>query len=608
MRAVAEAGSIRKSSIVFAGRIVPPTLRALESDDSPSFEARPVTSSDLLSTPRGVYGTLLEVCPEKVSTLCSLLKGHNFGLMLAEQYLVPFDGDEREAALMDLISKLAEKMQEQRLQEMIRIQLRKIDGQLEGLAKPFLLRLALFLSPVGDKTLEIAFRETILEMGVGLSSGAGFSTEGTNLTNVQRASLDALMEELLASEMLFEAAQRRDNTPSYCVHATVRSQLLRVFHGQSADALPDFGLSGFLSGRIGVDPGPDAYQRILSLFSRIEGEARNSLGQATSGGKRDARNLCRDALGLLRSRMEANTAARWCKSYEEYAQLGIRTGILAKSVSPTHWMYREHSRLTDAMDDEGPLYLGELAWLYNDVALSLNAIGYLRDAYSVWEQAYEIGRLVESPETGSGLQVETLLSLAFCFMEMGRLPAARKILEEVDRANLKSGEVKGRITGLHAVLHHLHGNLPKADNLYSECLDMMLETNNLRARSFFSKQRADLKIALKDLDAALGLMRASRAMAEGGVFPDLVLMAQVTEGHLNSYRGNPGSARIIYNSVLGEARRLGLRKLEAECYLCLGRLAVREKDPEGGRLLTMKALSLANELGLGLRILTASLP
>src|SRR6185436_18627292 len=65
--------------------------------------------------------------------------------------------------------------------------------------------------------------------------------------------------------------------------------------------------------------------------------------------------------------------------------------------------------------------------------------------------------------------------------------------------------------------------------------------------------------------------------------------------------GQAVKARLEYTAVLRAAQRIGFRKLEVRALTALARLALDQKDPDGGRDLAVRALSLANQLGLGLR-------
>jgi hypothetical protein len=602
LRVFADRASI--STVVMAGRLLPAELEDLELSGvdarQQTFPTLPMTSEVLQR-----QGFFEKFDRADVSALCSLLKGHNYGLLMAQHYLqAGVDDPER---LRRLLAELAARTPDQRLREMIRIQLREIDRETKGLAKPFLERLTLFISGISEETFRLCFAEARKER-----SGSQEAPKDGDLA----PELKLVSDRLFHSDFLFKLADRRDGTSVYSVHATIRSQLLQPFHGLSGDALPDFGLSGFLSGRVGVDPGLEEYRQVEDLFEAIETRARQSLDSSRDGGGQnlgEARNLCRDAFSLIRGRMEANTAARWCKDYFEYARIGIKTARLAKRVSPNRWSYCEQTGITEQVEhQDGPLYLAELAWLYNDVGLALNALGQVRDAYSMWEQTYEIGRLVERPETGSGLQIESLFNLCMCFIDMGMLPAAKRLLDQIGGDDIGGlDEVKARVHGITGLIDHLHGNLRKADGAYDSCIEMLAASQNLRALSIFLKHRADLQIAMGKVDYARQLIRESRAVAEGGVFPDLVLYLRVTEGHLRTKERSQESAhdgtrfdgaRVEYRAVLREAQRLKMRKLEAEVEFSLARLALDEGDAEAARQLAMRSLTIANELGLSLRI------
>jgi tetratricopeptide (TPR) repeat protein len=304
--------------------------------------------------------------------------------------------------------------------------------------------------------------------------------------------------------------------------------------------------------------------------------------------------------------MEANTAPRWC-TYDEYLRFGLRLAALVKRTLPDKtWTYCEYpdaKKLTE--DGEAPLYPAELAWLYNDIALALSARGSVTDACFFWEQAYEISRLLEDPrlDGGGGYHLEVLLSLAFTSIERGRLCVGAQYLADAKRflQERDDEDYVARVAGLNGLIAHLQGNLQKAADLYEYALKILRSGTNLRAQSVFLKHLADVKISMQQLDEADMLIRNSRALAESGVFPELVANARISEGHRLSRTGQPVKARLEYNAVLSEARRMGFRKLEARALTALARLALDQKDVDRAHELAMGALCLSNELGLGLR-------
>jgi tetratricopeptide (TPR) repeat protein len=568
-----------KATLVLSGRLLPQEV---------DKERDGVARAEVFRVPRLRFTDLSETTTlnglrvqdeDRVTALCEVLQGHSYGLLMADRYLELQGGTPAE--LRTLVSRLAAHRAGRRLHHVIEALLQRLDQMYSGMASPFLRRLALFLSPVGEHTVEMCFQQ------VAASAGRKDACEA------DKKSLMAMLERC---GFLFQVS--RGATWAYCVQATARSRLFETVHGQSADALPDFGLTGPLSGRVGVDPGRDGEKDIKGLYMQLVDLAEEKVVLKEI---ETARLLCRDAFALIRGRMEANTASRW-SDFETYAQYPIRTAILAKRVSPVPaWTYADAAATVE--DEQSPLHLGELAWLYNDAAISLYHQGYVRDAYSLWEQTVEIGKLAGSVDEVGSLQIEGRLSMISCFIEMGRLPAARRALEDLQRsyALAGKGEVGARVRGLWALINHLHGNLPEAERLYRKCLKR-LRGDNLRGTSFFEKCYADLLKALGKLGEAEEHVLASRALAEAGAFPDLVLFARITEAHLLVARQRSGDAIAEYRSLLREAQDLKLRRQEAEIEFSIAYCALLQGDAESARQMALNSLRIANEHGLGLRV------
>jgi tetratricopeptide (TPR) repeat protein len=589
-----------QSTVIFAGRLLPPRLQAAGAAGRQRIlRVSKVVTADLRGRPSlGHDG-------DSLSRLCSLLRGHNYGLCLAEHYLSlePAAATKR---LSELMQELAAQPPAQRLARMFKIFVKKLDRREADLVVPFLDRLARFASPVCMATCELCYRAAVDEVG---------------LQSMRPSDLAALLEQLEKFRLILKIRPHGTATEGYYVHATARRELLLSRHGLATEALPDFGISGFTSGRIDVGLDPERREQIKGLFADLMDDAEKVVGSA---GHERAAQLCTDAFALLRGTMAANTAPRW-GTYDAYCKLGIRLARLVKAVcvlapsaprpAPSAagpelaepagtWSYCEYFDRKLIESEAAPLHVSELAWLYNDVALALSAEGLLPDAYSVWEQAFEISCAMEHPHPGGGYRIEVLLNLAHVFIEMGRLREARGYLDSAAELNATLGDADyaGRIFGFRGLLAQLGGNLPEADSLYKQCEGKLKKGNNLRARSIFLKHHADLKMSMSDLDSADLLIRESRALAEAGVFPDLVASARVSHGHWLAQREHYKESRQEYQSLLLEAQRMGARKLEAECQSTLSTLSLQEGDVEGARVRAMKALSLANELGLGLRL------
>lgn len=591
-----------RSTVVISGRVMPAQL------ESPrprrNIEVGRLVTDDLLAWDKDSFKDL-SAKPHLLTALCSLLNGHSYGICLANHLLENEEPSKRLAALAGLLQDLARRSPNQRLHEMVN----KATGKKEDLFRALLERMAQFVGPISERTCEISYQCAVRE--VAPRKGAQIRPGGIKKV------LDDLHDKW---DLIFKTPRTdADGESCWCVHSTARRMLLQPRHGLASDALPDFGISGLTSGRIDayLDDNwraqvGDLFDKVMQVSEKLVTGAAKGKAPAAQKKARRAADLCRDAFSLLRNTMAATTVPRWKEgNYDSYIQQLIRMLRLVKAVcaragtsEPIWWSYCEYFDRQLIEDREAPLHVSELAWLYNELGLALSAEGQLRDAYAIWEQAYELTRVMEHFQPGGGYRVEVLLNLTHVFMEMGMLREARRYLDRAERFNarLRDPDIHGRILGFRGLLAYLGGNLPEASELFSECARRLADGNNLRARSVFHKHHADLALSMGDIPRAEQLIRQSRALAEAGVFPDLVAFARVSQGHLQVDRREFKEARREYESLLDEARRMGSRKLEAECQATLSVLCLQEGDVEGARVRAMAALSLANELALGLRL------
>jgi tetratricopeptide (TPR) repeat protein len=245
-----------------------------------------------------------------------------------------------------------------------------------------------------------------------------------------------------------------------------------------------------------------------------------------------------------------------------------------------------------------------LAWLWNDLGLALYEQGAMIDAHAVWEVSYEIDRVTDSYEEGGQYLVQSRLDMAAAFLEMGSLEMAGEYLADTEDSNrsYRDDEYAGRITGYKALLTHLRGNTDEADRLYNDAEEQLHGVGrNLRGRSIFAHHHANLKMAIGDLGAAERLNGMSRAFAYEGRHSDLLTYARIAKGHLHRLRTQFRAAQLEYDAALVDARRIGIRRLEADLLCELGRLALEVGDWETARQRAVASLMIANELSLGLR-------
>ncbi len=525
----------------------------------------------------------------QVSTLCSLLDGHAYALFLAGRFLRQGPPAEVEGHFVKLRRALSDAPPDRRLAKMIELAVHGLDEETHDLAWALLERLAVFMSPVSGETVQLCFTLATRQMEPG---------------DGKAVSLDEVVDKLLAGGLLFRVVSgATERQPAaFTVHPTVRSYVFQQRDQQiERDVLPNFSLAGFTSGRAAVHPGSRATAALVrELFDRLHDEA---VRAASEGRSEAARGLCRSLFGVMRSRMETNTAPRWT-TYSDYILFGLRLADLVKRLSPRLWSFREPHERVEIEDPAAPLYADELAFVYNDVGLTLCAEGYMPDTLAVWEQGFEINRILEGSAEVPLYTLQSQLHLGHTFLELGNLPIAAQYLEDTTRTNhqVQDRDYRGRILGYQALIHYYRGHLEEADAMFGKALRLLKRAGgNARAQSFFLSHRAKLATVEGHLDKAEEHVASSRALAASGHAEDLLAYARTAHARLHRERGDFAKANFEYHAALAEAHRLGIRRLEAEILTGLSRLALSLEDAALAKRRAMAALGIANELGLGLR-------
>lgn len=527
---------------------------------------------------------------DQVSTLCSLLDGHAYAALLAAQYLDFYRSEDLEERFVELRRALAATPSDRRLARMIHLVLGALDARTSGLAHSVLERLAVFMSPVTEPTVETCFALAAQDQGVGTEDGS--------------VSARQVADQLLAAQLMFRvvAGSAEPDPPAFTVHPTVRSYVFQGLHRVERDVLPNFTLAGFTSGKASVYPGDRRRAKLVTdLFFRLHEEAKAKLAENR---REEAAQLCRSLFGIARSRMEANTAPLWI-SYQDYLQFGLRVIDLVKALSRERWTFRERHERDEIEDATAPLYADEIAFVYNDLGLALCAEGYMYDTLDVWEQGYEINRLLEGTAEVPLYTLQSQLHLGHTFIEIGKLRIASQYLEETARTNfaVKDVDYGARILGYQGLVAHYRNHLEEADDKYESALRALRAAGgNARAESFFLCHRSKLAIAREEFGQAEKYVRSSRALAQTGEAEDLVAYARAATGRWYREQRLFTEANAEYGAALATSRKLGIHRLETEILLGLSRTALLLGDGELARQRAMASLALANELGLGLRV------
>jgi tetratricopeptide (TPR) repeat protein len=564
------------------------------------------------------------------SALVSLLGGHRYAMALASAWITNESRQTDPKRMQELIRLLADVGPLRRVEHMIALTLRRLDGDEYGDKHPgvgphqlMMKRLAVFMGAIR--------RDTSFKYCYELSKREWDSSEdhGDELGFPDDAGKQ-VWETFVNNELLFELKpEAKDGQPEQeanrCVmHAIVREYVFHHMHEADARKLSSLTQTGFTSGVSMVDPGKQGAKIVEELFLELRGKCRDNFDDVRNANLRglnqdertkqfqSAQELCQDAFGVLRSRMLANTVARW-GSYKDYIHYLVRMVDLTRAYcgkrqnSDTLFWSRCDPALSITLSSavihsSGPLFGDELAWLYHELGLALYHEGAMIDCVSVWEQGLVVNRFLDGDQPGQ-YTFQAYCNLGAACIQWGRLPSAQEYLRRAKEISLRIEEKDHvpRLDAYLALIRHLRGDLLLADEEYKDAIEGLKATGNTRAECIFQRHWADLKLKMKDRDSAEKFIRSCRAKAEEGHFPDVVAHARLSEGHMHRTRKQYKDAIREYTIALRAATEHGMRGLEADVHCEMGRLALDLGDVETARARAIKSLQIANELHLGLR-------
>jgi tetratricopeptide (TPR) repeat protein len=592
-----------KSTVVLTTRLWP----AAYDESAPQAEIEklrlpPFTTEDIKGVPPFSW-----VYEKQASSLCALMKGHVYALVLAAALirraaeLAETEGKNKEDAAIESLSRLLASLagvgRDGYIERMIRESIKVLDETWHGLAQGMLERISVFMRPVPASTIDICFDLALREV-----RGAG---------DELKAAKDALMEALVSTSLVQKVSS--DSTEpdgiAYTVHPIVRGYIYKRVHEASTDNAPSLTLPGYTAANAIVDPGgPRGVRVVTELLDRLCDEAESACDAPPECNAPAAQQtakaiaVCRSAFSVLRARTEMNTAARWT-TFNDYFCAVARIANAAKRISPLRWDFQAHDR-GSVETSSAPLYADEVAWIYNELGLACYAEGNMLDTLAIWERGSEINSLIDTSEEGGQYLFQSECNLGAAYIHFGHLPQAASHLHRAEEINSRLNDVdhKGRILGYLALIDHLKGNLQDAEAGYDTALKYLGQvTRNRRAESVFRRHYGDLKIKQEDYKAARNLIDAARSLAQVANYPELIASARLSEGHWHRRQKQFPEAMREYMASLEMARKMGMRRLESEALSELARLAYDWGDAQLARQRAIESLAIANELLLGLR-------
>lgn len=511
------------------------------------------------------------------SYISALFDGHVFAISLIKGILEDLDDiDKTELLLTKIINTPIEHCVNRVIKEAIE----NLNGELNGDEKiytQFIERISLFMHPIRIEVAEVCLSRISHEE-------PGITAQG-------------LMDKLLEKNLIQEC--RINNEVRYVVHPLIRSYIFETLHQSRFSSLPGLQLPGITSSKEIVDPGNKRGQKVsLGVFEALCQRAKEISHDDSR--RMVASDLCRAAFSVIRSRFSTNTVCRW-GNYTDYIKNLILLFDTAKLVSKEHWDFNEPTKdgFILCSDESAPLYSDELAWIYNEIGISLFGMGDMLQSAALLGEGYEINRLIDKEFEGRYI-FQSNINKGAVNLHYGKLNTSMNYLQKASEiANkLENNSLIGRVLGYMATVKYLRGSLEEANIEFNNSYNTL--DDNLRAKSTFLTAHGELLFKLKKYDEAIEKIEQSRHIAESVYYPDLVAYAKLSRANYYVHKGDHVRAQNEFQQVLLFAKEKHLRRLESATLSGMSRLAEKLGDYSTAVSRATEALKISNEYSLKL--------
>lgn len=551
-----------------------------------------------------------------LTVMCSLFEGHIFGISLMKGIITTIQKDtgltdvEKEEKAHKILRRITNAPIEKRIDRLIAEAIKTSDEYCqkniwgdsfgespdEKIVDNFIQRISLFMHPVKPEIAEICLKLSVKPKNLDeeATQSKVFSSKRDNF-------LSHLVEMNLVQKVKFyDKADKRKS--AYVVHPLVRNYVSEGIHKSKFSSFPSLQLPGFTSGKEVVDPGAKYGKQVtVELFEKLCKEAKTIPTNIEEARLRS--DKCRAAFSVLRSRFCANTVARW-GNYTDYTKMMLNLYDTAKKVSPSYWDYYEtENGLENCSEELSPLYPDELSWVYNEVGLASLSLGNNLNATALWDQGYEINKLIDSDKEGRYL-FQSNINLGAIYIYYGKLNKAKDFLNKaLEIANkLENKNLSHRVSGYIALVKYLRGNLEEADTEFTDACKGL--PTNPRARAIFMTWHGELLLKLNRHQDALEKIEQSRHLSDSEYYPDLAAYARLAKANILSSLAkanilleeqNHIKAQDEYQFVVKYAKDHHLRRLEAATLSGMSRLSDYLGDSSTAVKLAVDSLKISNE-------------
>ncbi|WP_269583454.1 SIR2 family protein [Roseibium sp. Sym1] len=255
------------------------------------------------------------------------------------------------------------------------------------------------------------------------------------------------------------------------------------------------------------------------------------------------------------------------------------------------------------------LYLDEIVWLYNEVAVTCLVQGALIEAIGHQRQAIFLNRQIEGLADSGRMHNMLSLNLAIIQIERGRLKSAEKRLRTILDSEPEPFKRVGWLAkGYLAVLEQLQGRRKEARQTLKEVVGFLEKDNEDRALAIMIEHLA-LIVAHDDAKEARKHLLRARDYAEKGGHEDVRHRILVSEVWVSqTYEDEPWKQMLSDRVKLREAQHyadmMGLYSLKVDTLHAQGMMLLAAGDfSSSGRLMT-KAMAIARRNDMTLRLNT----
>lgn len=415
--------------------------------------------------------------------------------------------------------------------------------------------------------------------------------------------LEKLYEKNLIQKVTIKLKNNNNNYKEedrFVVHPLIRSYIFETLHESRFSSLPGLQLPGVTSSKEVVDPGNKTGKKVsLNLFGTLCNKVKAEAEKNRQSNLVVA-DICRAAFSIIRSRYCTNTVSRW-GNYSEYLNTLLKLFDTTKMASNEFWNFNEPTEkgYKYCSTDVAPLYSDELAWLYNEIGITLFSMGNFLNASAIFGEGYEINRLIDRESEGR-YSFQSDINKGAVYLHYGKLDTSMKYLNDAFElaSKLNSTSLIGRVIGYGAIVKYLRGNLEDANNDFNNSYEYLKD--NLRAKSIFLIMHGELLLKLNKAEEAFEKIEQSRHIAESVYYPDTVHYAKLARANYYADKNDHIRSQNEYQQVLQFAREKHLYRLESAALSGMSKLSEKLGDYSSAISRAIESLKISNEYSIRL--------